>query len=262
MIQHPSAFIGLKIGSGPWLKMNAASPSHDATLISPKRETLMESDTSAEEPPRSSEKTTLRRMLIDRRNRIDEADRATRSISMCGRLSAYLLERLGELGPLEGCHAPSVALYAAMGSEPSLDRFAFEAMERGWRCFFPVMVKDAPEPSGSPRIRMEFVRLMAEPYRNRSLPFLTSPAKSIARDQLVRLGLQSAEAKDLDAVVVPLVGFDQKNNRLGYGGGNYDRLLAETRPNAVVVGFAFVEQRCSSLPVEPHDIPLPRIITG
>ena len=42
--------------------------------------------------------------------------------------------------------------------------------------------------------------------------------------------------KQLDAVVVPGVAFDGKGNRLGYGKGYYDRLLAAVRPEALRIG--------------------------
>lgn len=222
----------------------------------------MKNNIDMEKTPFASDKAALRRALITQRDRIGKADRIERSASMCERLSAHLAERLSGSGSEAGRRAPSVALYAAMGSEPTLDPFVLEAERRGWDCFFPVMVKGASAPQESPRIRMRFVQLTAESYRKRDLPFLAQPAKSVTEDELSRLELRTAQAEDLDAVVVPLVGFDEKNNRLGYGGGNYDRLLAETRPEAVVVGFAFAEQRCRDLPVEAHDIPLPDIIVG
>ena len=68
--------------------------------------------------------------------------------------------------------------------------------------------------------------------------------------------------EDLDAVVVPLVAFDDDGNRLGYGGGNYDRLLPALRDDAVIAGIAFEEQRVEAVPVEPHDRPLPHIVTA
>ena len=45
----------------------------------------------------------------------------------------------------------------------------------------------------------------------------------------------------LDLVVVPLICFDQKGHRVGYGGGYYDRFLAQCRPDCVKVGVSFFE---------------------
>ena len=71
------------------------------------------------------------------------------------------------------------------------------------------------------------------------------------------------EWKDLGAVeliVVPGVAFDKQNNRMGRGRGFYDRLLKST-PNAVKVGVAYDFQMLDTIPVEPHDVKMNRVIT-
>lgn len=63
-----------------------------------------------------------------------------------------------------------------------------------------------------------------------------------------------------DTLIVPLVGFDAACNRLGYGGGYYDRTLA--RLGCVrAIGLAFAAQRLPELPAEPTDIALDCIVT-
>jgi 5-formyltetrahydrofolate cyclo-ligase len=58
----------------------------------------------------------------------------------------------------------------------------------------------------------------------------------------------------IDVIFLPLVGCDAQGTRLGYGGGYYDRVLAES--NALRVGIGFALQRIDSLPTEIHDQPL------
>lgn len=69
----------------------------------------------------------------------------------------------------------------------------------------------------------------------------------------------------LDLVVVPLVGFDAKCNRMGMGGGFYDRCfahrLARQHSGPRLVGLAFDCQQVDELPVEPWDVPLDAIVT-
>ena len=66
----------------------------------------------------------------------------------------------------------------------------------------------------------------------------------------------------LDMIVTPLVAFDDKGNRMGMGGGFYDRTLAQVTDNKpLAVGYAHDCQQVSFLPVEYWDIPLPVIIT-
>lgn len=64
-----------------------------------------------------------------------------------------------------------------------------------------------------------------------------------------------------DLVIVPTLGFDAKGNRLGWGGGYYDKLLAK-QTKALKVGLCYqVGFVVKGLPAEPHDIPLDMAIT-
>lgn len=64
-------------------------------------------------------------------------------------------------------------------------------------------------------------------------------------------------------LIVPLVAFDRAGNRLGYGGGFYDRTLAALRAlrPTLAIGYAFAAQELPDLPLEPTDQPLDAIVT-
>jgi 5-formyltetrahydrofolate cyclo-ligase len=64
-------------------------------------------------------------------------------------------------------------------------------------------------------------------------------------------------------VIVPLVAFDRRGGRLGYGGGFYDRTLQALRAQGPVlaIGFAWALQEDDALPLEPTDQPLNLIVT-
>lgn len=66
-----------------------------------------------------------------------------------------------------------------------------------------------------------------------------------------------------DTLIVPLVAFDARLNRLGYGGGFYDRTLERLRAAAPThaIGFAFAAQELRDLPLEPTDQRLDALIT-
>lgn len=66
---------------------------------------------------------------------------------------------------------------------------------------------------------------------------------------------------DLDLILVPGVAFSPGCDRLGNGAGYYDRLLSLTRPDCLHVGIGFECQLFESIPVEPHDRPLHRVVT-
>ena len=72
--------------------------------------------------------------------------------------------------------------------------------------------------------------------------------------------LADAPVIDPDVLVVPLVGFTAKGERLGQGGGHYDRWLA-TRPEVKTIGLAWDCQLVETLPTEPHDQRLDAIVT-
>ncbi len=63
-----------------------------------------------------------------------------------------------------------------------------------------------------------------------------------------------------DVLIVPLVGFTARGQRLGQGGGHYDRYLAQ-HPHILPIGLAWDCQLVDELPVEPHDIALKGVVT-
>jgi 5-formyltetrahydrofolate cyclo-ligase len=63
-----------------------------------------------------------------------------------------------------------------------------------------------------------------------------------------------------DLIIVPLLGFDSAFNRIGQGGGHYDRYLA-AHPSACRIGLAWEGQRVDSILAQPWDISLDAILT-
>jgi len=64
-----------------------------------------------------------------------------------------------------------------------------------------------------------------------------------------------------DVVIMPLLGFDSRGTRLGYGGGYYDRTLATMKKPPRLIGLAFAAQELERIPREAHDVPLDAVIT-
>ena len=69
----------------------------------------------------------------------------------------------------------------------------------------------------------------------------------------------------MEVVIVPLVGFDKAGNRLGMGGGYYDRTFTRKhtlhlqRPK--LIGWAHECQKVPQLPTQPWDVPLDAVVT-
>jgi len=68
---------------------------------------------------------------------------------------------------------------------------------------------------------------------------------------------------NIDIIFTPLVAFDNNGHRLGMGGGFYDRTLSALthQQNTSVIGIAHDCQQVERVPIEPWDIPIPKIVT-
>ena len=67
-----------------------------------------------------------------------------------------------------------------------------------------------------------------------------------------------------DLIMVPLVAFDSRLNRIGYGKGYYDRSLkqiSKIKKNVVSLGIAYSFQKCKRIPINKHDFKLDYIFT-
>ena len=132
-----------------------------------------------------------------------------------------------------------VGLYAAAGSEVSLDALAHRLEARGVSLAWPRV-------QGS---ELQFYRAaisaLVPGYRG-----LREPA-----DDAVR-----CRAAELDLLLVPGLGFDLQGNRLGQGGGFYDRFLASTS-HLHTVGVGFRVQLVDHIPMGSADIPVTQVCT-
>ena len=82
-----------------------------------------------------------------------------------------------------------------------------------------------------------------------------------------RYGIPEPETKDLvypDIILVPLVAFDKNLNRLGYGGGYYDRLIEKLskKKKIIKIGLALSVQKIEKVPINKYDQKLDFIITN
>lgn len=73
-------------------------------------------------------------------------------------------------------------------------------------------------------------------------------------------GSGEAKPSELDLIICPLTAFDENGNRIGMGGGYYDRFLAKAK-SADVIGVAFDCQKVKRILAQTHDVPLTKVIT-
>ncbi len=92
--------------------------------------------------------------------------------------------------------------------------------------------------------------------------FFKHPMKSYASADPLLAESPLCEPEAVDLAVVPMVAFDDRRFRLGYGGGCYDRFLPRLGSQAHIAGVAFEEQLVDCVPTDEHDVQLPRIFTA
>ena len=82
-----------------------------------------------------------------------------------------------------------------------------------------------------------------------------------------KYGIPEPEIKNIvypDILLIPLVAFDKNLNRLGYGGGYYDRLIKKLskKKNIIKIGLAFSIQEIDKVPINVYDQKLDYIVTN
>ena len=73
--------------------------------------------------------------------------------------------------------------------------------------------------------------------------------------------LKEIESTELDIVFIPLLCFDKQGNRLGYGGGYYDKFLSKTKNSVLKIGLSFFEPVELIEGINKFDIPLDMCVT-
>lgn len=156
-----------------------------------------------------------------------------------------------------------VAAFYPLGSEVDLRPYLVSLLQEGYRVALPAMVKGAGGEAGSRGpAAMSFYETDLATLSEGKAAFLAHPARAVDPASPDLAECAAVAPGEIDMAVVPLVAFDSRNRRLGYGGGNYDRFLGALRSDALVVGAAFAEQEVDDVPTEPHDRPLPAIVAG
>ncbi|WP_264435818.1 5-formyltetrahydrofolate cyclo-ligase [Coxiella endosymbiont of Dermacentor marginatus] len=142
----------------------------------------------------------------------------------------------------------NLAFYRAYDGEVSIDNILIKSQKMGKNCYLPVL--------HSHQQRLNFYSYLLENPLIQNRFNIEEP--NISRENPTSLA-------DLDLIFLPLVAFDEKGNRLGYGAGYYDRTLAPLKgkdsKNPLLVGIAYEFQKIDKIPFGKWDIPLNLVIT-
>ncbi len=180
-----------------------------------------------------SEKILLRKQLLAKRAQLTSHDVGVKSQSVC--------QKIAELP--EFLAAESIAYYYPIRNEVD-PRFLFNQFpDKKW--YLPLC---------QPDVTLLFTRVDMQTQMTQTTLGVWEP---VAIKQLINLA-------DLDCILLPVVGFNSDNYRLGYGKGYYDKTFkhfknVEKKPT--LIGLAYDWQHSDRLPVDEWDIPLDRIVS-
>ncbi len=177
-----------------------------------------------------SQKSEIRKIILKLRNEINPQIRKIKDEQITFRFMEFVEQR----------KIRSILLYASYGSEVDCWRIFHQCKEKSIRTSFP---------------KVNEKEKILEIYWVENLNQISPGYKSIPEPHD---GLR-ASIEEIDLIAVPGVAFDLNCNRIGYGGGFYDRLLLFKK--GLAIGLAYEEQIVEKIPVEPFDIRVDLIIT-
>ena len=147
-------------------------------------------------------------------------------------------------------NAQKIALYLANDGELNLQNLIENLWQKGKDTYLPVIHPFSP-------YHLVFIRYTHCSSMKANKFGILEP---VVEKELL------CPVSELDIIFTPLVAFDNTGNRLGMGGGFYDRTLAPIYENLwekapYIIGLAHDCQQVLSIPIESWDIPIPEIIT-
>jgi 5-formyltetrahydrofolate cyclo-ligase len=134
--------------------------------------------------------------------------------------------------------AGTIAAYYSVGAEPDTRGLVYALWKRGSYVVLPVLRADGDLDWASyegPDSLVPGPRGLREPGE---------PPRGV--DAVARA----------DVVLVPALAVDQAGNRLGRGGGSYDRALARVGPLIPLIALIYDDELVDHVPAEPHDVPV------
>ncbi len=129
----------------------------------------------------------------------------------------------------------TVFVYLSYSSEAPTDKLIEKLLEDGWEVFCP---------------RVEGQEMVSVPFGD-----------DFTLDKHgIREPVGESTDEQMQFVITPLLAVDKQGNRLGYGGGYYDRYFAKS-PNAVRIGYCYHFQIVNEVPTEETDARLQYVVT-
>lgn len=173
--------------------------------------------------------------------------RRRRALSLAERTAAAERFQQQIWPSLQHTRCQRVAVYLAFDGELDLMPLIRRLWANNKKVYLPVVTRLAPQ-------RLWFRRYAQNTPMKRNRFGIPEPISGAV-----------LASRQLDVVLLPLTAFDRQGNRLGMGGGFYDRTFAyrrhslASRPRLIGVGYHW--QQIETLACEPHDLPVQGIAT-
>jgi len=184
---------------------------------------------------------TLRTHIRQQRRTLSDAERENAAFLLCERVASSRIYQ----------HSKHIAFYLSNDGEMDLSLLIKHAWQQGKQVYLPVLA----EPNTQ---KLWFIPYTPTTKLKNNRFGIAEPVHS-SRTRL-------RKTLSLDLILMPLVAFDQQGNRVGMGGGFYDRSLAFLKnrqhwhkPN--LLGVAYELQKQEQLEINLWDIPLQAIAT-
>ena len=180
--------------------------------------------------------TTIRESFKSQRNTLSSADVAAASIDIS--------RRLWRLPVLSRAHR--IACYFPVGREVDCRYFIHSAWQRGRTILLPILCG----------LELRFSTYDADTVFLRNQHQIPEPAAKNS---------QLTKPREIDVVLAPLVAFDTTGNRIGMGGGYYDRSFRFVRHRntwhrPTLIGLAYELQKAPKIKAYSWDIPLQYVV--
>ncbi len=179
-------------------------------------------------------RTKLRKLVLSARGKQQPVDLKIKS-----RNAHKLLLRVEEFQ-----QADNLFCYVSYRSELATQEIIKERLSQGHKVCVPLTI---------PGKGLEAYEI-TDPCKDLAPGYCSIPEPIVAQTK-------KSDPGSIDVVLLPGSVFDLKGGRLGYGGGYYDRFLAQSAPNALRIGLAFELQIVDQVPVMDHDQPLDYLVT-
>jgi 5-formyltetrahydrofolate cyclo-ligase len=174
------------------------------------------------------DKTTLRSAILAARRGLSDPDRAA--------AAREIRDAVLELPEVQ--MAGTVAAYYSVGSEPDTRGLLFGLWKRGTYVLLPVL-----RPDGD----LDWASYEGPESLVRGPRGLWEPGEA-------RRGVEAVSLADV--VLTPALAVDRTGNRLGRGGGSFDRALARVGRLIPVIALLYDDELVDRLPADPHDVPV------